>query len=81
MYLFMSKIGQAIAWQVGLLVLALGHYVANSAQVGSARLAIRLLAGPLPAIALLCAIVLVQFYPLDEKTYEAIMAKEGAKRG
>jgi glycoside/pentoside/hexuronide:cation symporter, GPH family len=81
MYLFMSKIGQAIAWQVGLLVLALGHYVANSAQVESARLAIRLLVGPLPAIVLLGALLLVQFYPLDEKTYEAIIAKGKGEKG
>jgi glycoside/pentoside/hexuronide:cation symporter, GPH family len=75
MYLFMSKIGQAVAWQVGLLVLALGHYVANAAQAESAKLAIRLLVGPLPAVVLLGALILVRFYPLDEKTYEAIMAK------
>jgi GPH family glycoside/pentoside/hexuronide:cation symporter len=75
MYLFMSKIGQAVAWQAGLLVLALGHYVANSAQTESARLAIRLLAGPLPAVALFGAMVLVHFYPLDAKTYASLVAK------
>jgi GPH family glycoside/pentoside/hexuronide:cation symporter len=79
MYLFTSKIGQAIAWQAGLLVLALGHYVPNAAQGESARLAIRLLAGPLPAAVLLGALVLVQFYPLDAKTYEALIAKGKAE--
>jgi len=82
MYLFMSKIGQAIAWQAGLLVLALGHYVANEAQTESARLAIRFLAGPLPAVVLFGALVLVQFYPLDAKTYDELIAKgkgEGTK--
>jgi len=81
MYLYMSKIGQAVAWQVGLLVLSLGHYVANAAQAESAKLAIRLLVGPLPAVVLLGALVLVQFYPLDEKTYEAIMAKAAEPEG
>jgi GPH family glycoside/pentoside/hexuronide:cation symporter len=79
MYLFASKIGQALAWQAGLLVLSLGHYVANLHPLpASAQFAIRLLAGPLPAVMLLGALVLVQFYPLDQKTYDKILA-EGRK--
>lgn len=75
MYLLMSKIGQAIAWAVGLLVLALGQYMENiHPQPESAQLAIRLIAGPLPAIVLVAALVLVQFYPLDAKTYESIIS-------
>jgi glycoside/pentoside/hexuronide:cation symporter, GPH family len=76
-WLFSSKIGQAVAWLLTGLVLALGHYIANAAQAGSALLAIRVLVGPLPAVFLLGAMVLIQFYPLDEKTYAAIIAKEG----
>jgi glycoside/pentoside/hexuronide:cation symporter, GPH family len=82
MYLFMSKIGQAIAWGVGLLVLALGRYVANIHPLpASAQLAIRFLVGPLPAIVLLVALILVQFYPLDEKSYLAIIEKEAGPTG
>ncbi len=74
-WLFTSKIGQALAWLATGLVLALGHYVANAAQAGAARLAIRFLVGPLPALFLFGALVLIQFYPLDEKTYASILAK------
>ena len=43
-------------------------------QTGSALLAIRLVIGPIPAVIFLAGIVLVQNYPLDEKTYDAILA-------
>lgn len=79
LYLLTSKIGQALALLVTGLVLTLGHYAANAVQTESARFAIRLLAGPLPALVLLAALVLVQFYPLDEKTYARILAEEGRK--
>src|SRR5208337_3770440 len=75
-WLFTSKIGQALAWLATGLVLALGHYVANSAQAGTAKLAIRFLVGPLPALFLFGALALIQFYPLDEKTYASIIAKK-----
>ena len=74
-WLFTSKIGQALAWLATGLVLALGRYVANMAQAGTAKLAIRFLVGPLPALFLFGALVLIQFYPLDEKTYASILAK------
>ena len=74
MWLLVTKVGQAFALLVSGLVLSLGRYVPNVAQLPSAKSAIRLIIGPLPAVALLAALVLVEFYPLDEKTYEAIIA-------
>ena len=74
----MSKIGQALAWLATGLVLALGHYAANIAQAGPAKLAIRFLVGPLPALFLFGALILVRFYPLDEKTYASVLAGAGA---
>ena len=79
-WLFTSKIGQAVAWLLTGLVLTLGSYVANAVQAGPAILAIRVMIGPLPALFLLGGVILVQFYPLDEKTYESIIAK-AAKGG
>jgi GPH family glycoside/pentoside/hexuronide:cation symporter len=79
MWLFTSKIGQAVSWLLTGLVLALGHYIANAVQARSALLAIRVLVGPLPALFLLGAMVLIQFYPLDEKTYAAIIKKAGSR--
>ena len=80
-WLFTTKIGQAAAWLLTGLVLALGGYVANAVQAGPAILAIRVMIGPLPALFLLGGVILVQFYPLDEKTYASIIAKTGAKAG
>jgi len=81
LYLLISKIGQALALLLTGLVLSLGQYIPNVAQGDSAKLAIRFLVGPLPAVVILGALVLVQFYPLDEKTYEKVLAeaKAGAK--
>jgi GPH family glycoside/pentoside/hexuronide:cation symporter len=76
-WLFTSKIGQALAWLATGLVLALGHYAANVAQAATGKLAIRFLIGPMPALFLFVALVLIQFYPLDEKTYASIISKGG----
>ena len=76
-WLFTSKIGQAVSWLLTGLVLALGSYVANAVQAGSAILAIRFMIGPLPALFLLGGVILVQFYPLDQKTYDSIIATAG----
>ncbi|MCX7025478.1 MAG: MFS transporter [Spirochaetes bacterium] len=73
---FTSKIGVALATSLAGVFLGLAGYVANAAsQPESAILAIRLVIGPLPAAILLAGILLVERYPLDEKTYEAIMAE------
>jgi GPH family glycoside/pentoside/hexuronide:cation symporter len=74
-WLFTSKIGQAVSWLLTGLVLAIGGYIANAVQAGSAILSIRVMIGPLPALFLLGGVALVQFYPLDEKTYAGIIAK------
>ena len=80
MWLLTSKVGQALAILLTGLVLALGHYVANVEQLASAKLAIRFLVGPIPAVVLLLATILVHFYPLDEKAYMSILA-EGRPAG
>lgn len=82
MWLLTSKVGQAIAFALTGLVLSLGHFVPNADQAEGAKLAIRILAGPLPAAFLLGAMVLIGFYPITEKYYEEAMAdtKADAKR-
>ncbi len=76
MWTFTSKVGQALAIMISGGVLALGGYVADAIQGPAAQLAIRLLVGPIPALVLIGAIVLIQLYPLDEKTYNAIVEAE-----
>ncbi|MGA2545631.1 MAG: MFS transporter [Rectinemataceae bacterium] len=81
MWLLTSKIGQAIAFLATGLVLSLGGFVANAVQTDSAKLAIRFLIGPIPAVFLVLAMVLIHLYPLDEKSYLAFMEKETGPTG
>ncbi|MFA6505762.1 MAG: glycoside-pentoside-hexuronide (GPH):cation symporter [Treponemataceae bacterium] len=79
MWTFTSKLGQSLSIFISGAVLSLGGYVADAAQSAGAKNAIRLLIGPLPIVVLIAAIVLIQFYPLDEKTYEKLIAEEKAR--
>ena len=81
MWTFASKVGQSLSMLVSGAVLAFGGYVKDAAQTESTKAAIRLLIGPLPIIVLVAAIVLIQFYPLDEKTYERLIEEEKARGG
>lgn len=76
MWTFMSKVGTSLAIVISGFVLDLGGYVANVAQGPEAIFAIRLLIGVFPAIVMIGAGVLVEFYPIDEKAYEGIMAEK-----
>ncbi len=76
MWTFTSKVGASLSIFMTGAILGWAKYSPNlSEQLPSARFAIRLLVGPVPAAVFLAAMLLVQFYPLDEKAYEAIMAE------
>jgi GPH family glycoside/pentoside/hexuronide:cation symporter len=70
---FISKLGTSLSVFFSGLILSAGGYVANMAQSGSAIFAIRLLIGPIPAVVLLGAMVLIETYTLDEKAYKELM--------
>jgi GPH family glycoside/pentoside/hexuronide:cation symporter len=72
---FIAKVGQSLAMFVSGLILDLGGYVADTVQSSGAITAIRIIVGPLPALILIAAIILIGFYPLDEKTYYEFMAQ------
>ena len=74
---FVSKSGQALSVFLSGLILARGGYSADAAQSPAALLAIRLIVGPVPALILIAAAILIQIYPLDEKTYRRLMGQEG----
>jgi len=78
MWTFISKCGTALSVFISGLILNLGGYVARAVQIPSAKLAIRLIIGPIPALVFLCAFILMQFYPLDEKTYKKLMGQGNA---
>ena len=80
MWTFTSKVGTSLAIFLTGIILGIAKYSPNlSEQLPSARLAIRLLVGPIPAAVFIASMILVQFYPLDEKAYEALMAEAKAK--
>ena len=71
---FIAKLGQSGATALMGFILAAARYVPDVAQTEESILAIRLLVGPIPTLVLIAAIVLVQFYPIDENAYETAMA-------
>jgi GPH family glycoside/pentoside/hexuronide:cation symporter len=72
---FIAKVGQSLAMFVSGLILDLGGYVADAVQSSGAITAIRIIVGPLPALILIAAVILIGFYPLDEKTYNEFMTR------
>jgi GPH family glycoside/pentoside/hexuronide:cation symporter len=74
MWTFISKSGTAFAIFISGLVLEAGGYISNAGesalQPATVFNAIRIIIGPLPGLALLGAIVMIGFYPLNEKTHE-----------
>ncbi len=73
MWTFTSKVGQSLSIFLSGLILSAGGYVAEAVQSAASIGSIRLLIGPLPAAAFVAAILVIQRYPLDEKTYHAMM--------
>jgi GPH family glycoside/pentoside/hexuronide:cation symporter len=81
MWTFISKLGTALAIFVSGQILELGGYIPQAGtssviQPPSVFLAIRLIIGPIPVAVLGAAILLIQFYPLDEKRYRDLLEKE-----
>lgn len=77
MWTFFSKIGVALAAALAGAFLGLAGFAANAAeQTGSALLTIRILIGPVPALVFIAGILLIRRYPLDEKTYNEIIASK-----
>lgn len=70
---FILKLGQAMA--IGLMgwILSASGYVADIAQADSAIFGIRAIAGPVGAVIFLLAVLVVAFYPINEKKYKEIL--------
>lgn len=74
MWTFTSKVGTSLAIFLTGVILDLARYVPNAVdQPESALTGIRLVIGPIPAAVFIAAMVLVQFYPIDEKVYAELM--------
>jgi Na+/melibiose symporter-like transporter len=55
----------------GGIILSIGGYIPNVTQSAGAKLAIRVIIGPLPCLVFLSAFLLMQFYPLDRNRQKA----------
>jgi len=77
---FMASLFQSGAMALLGFILSIAGYVPDIAQGPAALGAIRLMIGPIPAVILVGATVLVQFYPIDEKTYESTLAAHRAEK-
>ena len=59
------------------LILEAGGYISSAGegavQPESVFNAIRIIIGPIPAVVLLGAVVMIAFYPLNEKTHKELM--------
>jgi len=73
---FIAKTGQSLSVFLSGIILSLGGYIAETIQSTQSLFAIRIIIGPLPAVIFIGAIILIQFYPLDEQNYRKIMNKE-----
>lgn len=79
----LQKLGLALGlFLVGLALQASGFNEAAAAaeQPDSARLAIRLMIGPVPTLVLICGMVLTYFYPITREKHEQVLAQLAARR-
>jgi GPH family glycoside/pentoside/hexuronide:cation symporter len=73
---FLQKIGLALGQLGTSLVLQFSGFDGKAAvQPPSALVAIRLAIGPLPALALICGLVLAFFYPITKEVHAEILLK------
>jgi GPH family glycoside/pentoside/hexuronide:cation symporter len=78
MWTFTSKVGTSLAIALTGAILGAAGYAANLPDQGAAALgAIRLIIGPIPAIIFIAALILIEYYPIDEQSYTRFMAEQG----
>ncbi len=75
LWTFMSKIGQALALAISGWVLAIFAYNPNSVS-SLANIGIKLMCGPLPIIFYIIGIIILHYFPIDEKYYHKMMKGE-----
>ncbi len=75
MWTFVSKIGIALAPALVGIVLSVSGFIPDQIQSPVTLLAIRILIGPVPVAIFIAGILIIERYPLDEKTYTEILAE------
>lgn len=75
LWMFMIKIGQALAGLFVGVILDLFGYIPDVSQSASSLLGIRLLVGPITAVFFILGIVFLYLYPITRERYEEIRGK------
>jgi glycoside/pentoside/hexuronide:cation symporter, GPH family len=79
MWTFTAQLGVALATALAGTFLGWSGFVADAVQNPATLLTIRLIIGPIPSVIFIAGILLINRYPLDEKTYDAILLHENSK--
>jgi GPH family glycoside/pentoside/hexuronide:cation symporter len=79
MMTFTSKVGQALALFLNGWLLSLFGYQPDAPQTETAKLGIKIIAGPLPAVFFVVGILILAFYPISEKVFKEIMRKNSER--
>jgi glucuronide carrier protein len=82
LFSFTRKMGQALGGSAAAYTIGLGGYIAGKGvvQSDSAKTAIKVAAGVLPAGFILLALALMFFYPLTERVFRNVVAEVAARR-
>jgi len=82
MFSFTRKMGQALGGAAAAYTIGLGGYLAGKGvlQTDSAKTAVKVAAGLLPAGFILLALALMFFYPLTERVFRNVVAEVAVRR-
>jgi glucuronide carrier protein len=82
LFTFTRKMGQALGGAAAAYTIGLGGYVAGKGvvQTESAKTAIKVAAGVVPAAFIVVALVIIFFYPLTEKVFRDVVTEVAARR-
>jgi glucuronide carrier protein len=82
LFSFTRKMGQALGGAAAAFTIGLGGYRAgaHAIQTGSAKTAIKVAAGAVPAAFIVLALVIMFFYPLTEKVFRDVVMQVAERR-
>jgi len=82
LFSFTRKMGQALGGAAAAYTIGLGGYIAGKGvvQTDSAKTAIKVATGFVPAAFIVVALAIIFFYPLTEKVFRDIVAEVAARR-
>jgi glucuronide carrier protein len=82
LFSFTRKMGQAIGGGAAAYTIGLGGYIAGKGvvQTDSAKTAIKVAAGFVPAAFIVVALAIIFFYPLTERVFRDVVAEVAARR-